>query len=92
MAKVDIKWKPGAWRKLRSEPGVKLALEAGAELIAQQANDLAGLKNGFRTSSQMGRAVKTEGRWRTTVITATAAAMKENAAENTLIKALGSVK
>lgn len=85
---VNIKWKTGAFYKLRSEPGVQEALEELASAIASRANSMAKTKNGFRTSSQQG-ARRPQGRWRTTVITATAEAMAKNAKHNTLLNAMG---
>lgn len=87
MAKVDIKWKTAGFYKLRSEPGVKKALEEHTADVAVKANRLAGLKDGFKTSSRQG-ARRPQGRWRTTVITATSQAMRNNAKHNTLLKAL----
>jgi hypothetical protein len=87
MAKsVDIKWKPGAFYKLRSEPGVQKALEAWAADVAAKANSMA-KTDGYKTSSRQG-ARRPQGRWRTTVITANAKAMRNNTKHNTLIKAL----
>jgi hypothetical protein len=86
-SKVDIKWNVGGWPMLRSEPGVRKALESLAEDIAADANKAAGLTDGFKTSSRQG-ARRPQGRWRTTVITATAMAMRKNAKHQTLLKAL----
>lgn len=88
MAKsVDIKWKSGAFYKLRSEPGVQKALEDWASEVADKANRMENIKGGFKTSSRQG-ARRPQGRWRTTVITATAEAMRKNAKRNALVKAL----
>lgn len=84
---VDIKWRNRGFYELRSEPGVQKALEELAEQVASQANSMAKTRNGFRTSSRQG-ARKPQGRWRTTVITATAEAMAKNAKNNVLLRAL----
>lgn len=85
---IDIRWKRGGFYALRSEPGVQAALESLAASVAGRANQMAGTPGGFKTSSLQG-ARKPQGRWRTTVITATAVAMRKNAKHNTLLKALG---
>lgn len=88
---IKIEWHRGAFYRLRSEPGVVSALEGWAERVADEANGLAGTgTGGYRTSSRQG-ARRPQGRWRTTVITATADVMEDNAANNTLIRALRSV-
>lgn len=85
---TDLRWKRGAFYKLRSEPGVQQALQELATQVAARANQMAGTPGGFKTSSLQG-AKRPQGRWRTTVITATAVAMRKNAKHNTLLKALG---
>lgn len=87
MADIKVKFINGAFYKLRSEPGVKNALEDLASDVAKRANKMANADNGFRTSSRQG-ARRPQGRWRTTVITATAESMRKNAKHQTLIKAL----
>lgn len=84
---VNIKWKTSGFYKLRSEPGVQKALEELATQVAARSNQMAGTRDGFRTSSQQG-AKRPQGRWRTTVVTATAEAMAKNAKRNILVKAL----
>jgi hypothetical protein len=92
MAKdIQIKWNRSALRSIRygdSAPKVRQALEDWAERIAATANG--GISSdGYRTSSQAGRR-RPQGRHRTTVITANAEAMEDNASNNTLIRALHS--
>lgn len=86
---VRIEWNRGALRSIRygdSAPKVREALEDWAERIAATANG--GISSdGYKTSSRPGRRVK-QGRWRTTVITANAEAMQDNASNNTLVRAL----
>lgn len=86
-SEVNIKWVNGAFYRLRSESGVKKALDKWADKVAANANRMAGIKNGFRTSSRQG-ARRPQGRWRTTVITANYDAMKDNTKQQTLTKAL----
>jgi hypothetical protein len=87
MAKVDIRWNKEGFYKLRSEPGVQKALDKWAAKVAANANRMSGLKDSFKTSSRQG-ARRPQGRWRTTVITADAQAMRNNAKNQTLTKAL----
>jgi len=82
---VKIKWKHGALYKIRKLPGVISGLEAWAEQIAADANSMGGT-DGYKTSSVQGKR-RPQGRWRTTVITATAEAMADNMKHNTLSKA-----
>jgi hypothetical protein len=91
---IDIRWKVAGFYQLRSAPPVKEALERVASQIAADADRLAGTSGGFmvskpefRTGSKQGRK-KPQGRWRTTVITANATAMRKNAKHNILIRAL----
>lgn len=86
-SRVTIKWRKAGFYKLRSDPGVQRALESLADEVAGRANSMAGTRDGFRTSSQQGKR-KPQGRWRTTVITATNQAKAKNASENILVRAL----
>lgn len=83
---AKIKWKPKGFYRLRSEPGVVAELERRAAKIAARANSMGGT-DGYKTSSVQGRR-RPQGRWRTTVITANAEAMRDNAENNTLTRAL----
>lgn len=85
MANFEFETFPDVFYKIRSSPEVRKVLEQMAEAIAKQANESADLEDGYRTSSVQG-AKDPQGRWRTTVITATAEAMADNAKNNTLIR------
>jgi hypothetical protein len=78
---------PGAFYKLRSEPGVRRDISHRTNRIAEAANSAAGLQDGYRASSQQG-ARRPQGRWRGTVITATAEAVQDNARHNRLLRSL----
>lgn len=90
-----IKWNKGALYQLRRTPGLIADLQERADAIADGANKAARV-NGhegaeYKTSSQQGER-KPQGRWRTTVITANAEAMVDNAAHTTLLKNLSEGK
>lgn len=87
MAKTQIKWVPGAFYRLRSEPGVRSMEEKWAAKVAQNANQMSKPGAVYKVSSVQGKK-RPQGRWRTTVITATAHAMNDNAKNHTLLKAL----
>lgn len=93
MAKnVTIKWKTGALRGIRygdTAPKVRDVLESWAGRIAAACNQTVD-EDGYKTSSRPGRR-NPQGRWRTTVITANAEAMRSNAKHNTLTRVLHSV-
>lgn len=72
---------------VRRSPKVVDKLEKMAKAIADKSNSDAGLTDGYRTSSTQGLK-KPQGRWRTTVITATAEAQKDNAENNRLLRNL----
>lgn len=88
-----IKWNYGALRKIRygeTDPRVIPYLDSLADSIADNANKGAKTHNHdaeYKTSSVPGRR-KPQGRHRTTVITANAEAMVDNAAHDRLLKAL----
>lgn len=88
---LEIDWNEGALRGIRygdTAPKVRQVEEEWAERIAATANG--GISSdGYKTSSRAGRR-RPYGRWRTTVITSNAEAMEDNAANNTLIRALHS--
>lgn len=80
--KLNIK----GFKEIRRAPGVVADLDRRAKNIADAANAEAGLGDeGYRTSSMQG-AERPQGRWRDTVITATEAAMGDNAKHNRLVK------
>jgi hypothetical protein len=89
-SKVRIRWRHGALHKIRSAPKVVDELEDWAGKVAATANRM-GDTDGYKTSSRQG-AKRPQGRWRTTVITANAKAMRDNMKRNTLTKALFSEK
>lgn len=81
--KLDLK----GFYELRRAPKVKADLERRAKAIAAKANSDSGLKDGYRTSSTQGRK-DPQGRWRTTVITATIEAKIDNSKNNRLLRSL----
>lgn len=83
MAKPRIKWNPNGLYNLRRAPGVIIDLERRSRKVA----DACGA--GYETSSRQG-AKRPQGRWRTTVVTTTWKAKRDNAKNNTLIRNLGS--
>lgn len=91
MAKVKVKWRGRALYELRKAPGVKADLEERAAAIADAANNAAGGDARYETSSVQGKR-KPQGRWRTTVITANAEAMSDNAKYDTLLSNLDAGK
>lgn len=83
MAQVRVKHKIANYRKVRASDGVRGREEDIAANIAARCNAESG-GDGFRVSSQQGRGRAP--RWRTTVITATAHAIRHNAKHNTLVR------
>ncbi len=88
----NFKFNPQGFYDIRRSPGVVAKLEAMAQAIADQANGASDLatdedEGGYRTSSVQGQK-NPQGRWRTTVITATEKAIADNAANNTLLGSL----
>lgn len=71
--------------QLRSAPGVVAVLEGHAARIAATANATG--KGTYATSSRQG-ARRPYGRWRTTVITADFAAIRDNARNQTLLRSM----
>ena len=84
---ANLKHNKEAYYQLRSAPGVRADVERRLAAIAKKANDDSGLADGYRTSSVQGRK-KPQGRWRGTVITATAKAIKDNAKTQRLLRSL----
>jgi len=72
---------------VRKAPKTIQVLDDIAKSIAAEANTRAGSVDGYRTSSQQGGS-HPDGRWRTTVITATADSALDNSRNNTLIRSL----
>lgn len=76
-----------AFYDMRRTPEVQKKLEDIAEAIAHEANTKADFQEdpeGYKTSSVQGEK-SPQGRWRTTVITATEEAVIDNATNNTLL-------
>ncbi|MFD4294140.1 hypothetical protein ACFWQG_13060 [Rhodococcus sp. NPDC058532] len=91
-----VKINRAAFHALRSAPGVVAELDSRAEKIAAAANetlpeqdDPKGPPEHYVAGSQQGES-KPQGRWRASVVTASAQAMASNAKNNTLLKVLGS--
>lgn len=78
---TKIKWNKGALYELRSAPGVVADLERRAKAVEAAAGP------DYMMGSQQG-AKKPQGRWRTSVVTMGRAGKRDNAKNNTLIKAL----
>ena len=85
---MKIKWQKDALYDVRRLPTVVDMLEGIARGIAERANDTAGLGDGgYMTGSRQG-ARRPYGRWRTSVVTASAAAMIDNGENNTLLRSM----
>lgn len=78
-----IKHHVKGYKALRSAPGVVADLERRASAVKDAAGD------GFEMGSRQG-AARPQGRWRTSVVTATPKAMRKNQRDNTLLRALES--
>ena len=81
-SKVRLKWRPNALYELRSEPGVRGLVDSTAASIAARAGP------GYDWSSQQG-ARRPQGRWRAIVFAETWMARRDNAMNNTLLRAMG---
>lgn len=89
---MKIKWRQGCWYDIRRMPGVISRAEQSAEAIAREANGLSGTGDGgYMTGSRQGRRAP-QGRWRTSVVTATGPAVVDNARNNTLVKSMDAGK
>lgn len=84
---VRLVWDYNALYQIRSDPALVAEEEAVAERVAAEANRIG--KGTYAVGSRQG-VKRPQGRWRTTVVTADARAMANNAKHNTLITALGS--
>lgn len=91
MGDVKIKWKGGNFYRaaypIRSDPALVDLEEKIADAIALAANTASGLEDGFIAGSRQG-ASRPQGRWRTSVVTATWEAMYYNAKTNILLRLL----
>lgn len=87
MSDVQIRWKIGGFRQIRSAPGVRAELERAGGKVAARANGMlkAGHK-GFVVASYQGRRAP-QGRWQVKVIAATPYARRANAKHNVLLRA-----
>ena len=88
---MRIDWNMEAFRDIRygrHDPSIIGLLEGEAEKIADRANSMGGSAVKYAVGSQPG-AARPRGRHRATVITANYAAMRDNAKNNTLLRALG---
>lgn len=84
---MRIVWKPDALYHVRSDPALTAAEKEAAQKVCDEANRIG--KGTYAVGSQQGLR-RPQGRWRTTVYTADARAMANNAKRNTLIRAMGS--
>lgn len=83
---MRIDWNPEAFYDLRRDPAVVAMEQEAAQKVADSANAMG--KGEYAVGSRQG-AKRPQGRWRTSVVTANAKAMAENAAHNILIRAMG---
>ncbi len=88
MADARIKWNPNALYDIRRNP----ALVAAEEQFARRIADAASAQGGgtYAVGSQQGEK-RPQGRWRVSVVTADERAIRENASNNTILRALGSI-
>lgn len=82
---VRIRWNPQGLYDIRRDPAIIAAEESAAQEIADRANSIG--KGTYVVGSRQG-AKRPQGRWRTSVVTADAKAMANNAAHNTLIRSM----
>lgn len=91
MANVKIKWNRKALRQIRygdADRRVIAHLESEVERVAARANAMARVPGAkYATGSRPGKA-RPQGRHRTSVVTANWAAIRDNAKNQTLTKAL----
>lgn len=79
---VRLKWNPRWGYELRSAPGVVAKVDAMADAHAARAGP------GYAWSSQQG-ARRPQGRWRAIVYPDSWMAVRDNAANNTLLRTMG---
>lgn len=82
---LRIKWNPNALYDVRRDPAMVAQEVAEAQKVAARAN--AAGEGTYAVGSRQG-ARRPQGRWRTSVVTADAKAMRDNAVNNTLLKSL----
>ncbi|AXQ62843.1 hypothetical protein SEA_ANGELIQUE_12 [Gordonia phage Angelique] len=83
---VRLRFNIPGFYALRSDPGIVAQEEAMAQQVCDRANSIG--KGTYAVGSRQGRKAP-QGRWRTTVVTADARAIANNARNNTLIRAMG---
>lgn len=84
---MRIDWNVDGFKELRRDPALIAAEEEAAHKVADAAMAMG--KGEYAVGSRQG-AARPQGRWRTSVVTADAKAMAENAKHNILIRAMGS--
>ncbi len=91
---TQIKWNNNAFYELRRSPEVIAMLEEKAKVVAAKANAAIPETDGYpagtehyATGSRQGER-RPQGRWRTTVVTATEYGKRFNAVHHILLKAL----
>ena len=87
---MKIKWKKDALYDMRRLPAVVALVEKAADNIADRANDQLD-EPGYFTGSRQG-ARRPYGRWRASVVTGTGEAIRDDAANNTLLRELNGVR
>lgn len=89
MSNVEIRYKLGAYYKLRSLPQLRNREESAGRALASRANSMLKKNHqGFKVVSHQG-ARRPQGRWQVKVVAASPYARRHNAKHNTLLKALG---
>ena len=83
---MKIKWRNDSLYEMRSLPKLVALLENISGNIADRANEQLD-EEGYFTGSRQG-ARKPYGRWRTSVVTGTGEAMRDDAKNNTLLREL----
>ncbi len=78
---VRVSWRQGCWAELRTLPGVMAELDKRADAIARRAGEGFGVRSARATGGRV--------RGRASVGTQTVAAMRRQAREHVLEKALG---
>lgn len=82
-----VRMNKSGFYKLRSAPAVKQDLKRRAQAIADAAQAVGSPEAEYGVGSQQGKK-HPQGRWRATVFTKNAVAMRSNAKNNSLIKSL----
>jgi hypothetical protein len=82
---VKVQWNPEGLYNVRRDPALVAQEDDYAEQVASRAN--ANGKGTYEVGSRQGRK-NPQGRWRTSVVTADAEAIADNARNNTLIRSM----